>query len=299
MAKFTLFVTALLIAGAAPAAAADAGQIDPPNWGLDRIDQRTLPLDRVYHYSAGAENVTAYVVDSGVRATHQDFGGRAGGGYDFVDNDTDPSDGNGHGTFVAGEIGGAKHGVAKRIKIVPVRVLDNNGAGTETSILAGLDWVTRNARKPAVAVLAFGGPANSKLDAAVQKLIAAGVSVIVASGQSGSDAGLFSPARVPEALTVASTDQQDRVQANANHGPLIDLYAPGVAITSTSNASDTATRTLTGIAAPHVAGAAALFLARVPVASPAQVARFLVADATTGQLTGVPPDTANRLAHVN
>jgi subtilisin family serine protease len=299
MAKLAWLVTALLFAGAVPAAAENAAQPDPPNWGIDRIDQRDLPLDRVYHYTTGAENVTAYVLDSGVRATHQDFGGRVGGGYDFVDNDTDPSDGNGHGTFVAGEIGGAEHGVAKRIKIVPVRVLDNNGAGSDTAILAGLDWVTRNARKPAVAVLAFGGLANAKLDAAVQKLIASGVSVVVASGQSGADAGQFSPARVPEALTVASTDQQDRVQGNANHGPLIDLYAPGVAVTSTWNTGDTATRTLTGIASSHVAGAAALFLARFPAATPAQVARHLVGTATIGRLTGVPTDTANRLLHVN
>jgi subtilisin family serine protease len=296
MVKLAAMVTAFLISGAAQA---PGQQVNPPNWGLDRIDQVSLPLDRIYHYPTTAANVTAYVLDTGVRATHQDFGGRVSGGYDFVDKDTDPSDGNGHGTFVAGMIGGAKYGVAKGIKIVPVRVLDNTGAGTNANILAGIGWVTRNAHKPAVAVMGFGGPRNDAVDAAVQELIASGVSVAVSAGNSSSDTGQFSPARVPEALTVGSSDQQDRAAANSNHGPLLDFYAPGVAVNSAWGTSDTASITLNGIAAPHVAGVAALFLSRVPAATPAQVTRYLVSTSATGQLTGVPLDTANRLIHVN
>jgi subtilisin family serine protease len=276
-------------------------QLNPPSWGLDRIDQRALPLDRVYNYPSDAVNVTAYVLDTGVRATHQDFGGRVRGGYDFVDKDTDPSDGNGHGTFVAGVIGGAKYGVAKGATIVPVRVLNDTGAGAKADILAGIDWVAKNAHKPAIANMSFGGLADDTLDAAVRALIASGVSVSVASGASGTDAGQFSPARVVEALTVASSDQLDRAPSNSNHGPLIDLYAPGVGITSAWSTSDTATVTISGTSAAsaHVAGGAAVFLARFPTATPAQVARHLVATATIGRLAGVPMDTANRLLYVN
>jgi subtilisin family serine protease len=191
--------------------------------------------------------------------------------------------------------------VAKGVTIAPVRVLNNTGAGTNADIIAGIDWVAKNAQKPAVANMSFGGVANDTLDAAVRGLIASGVSVAVASGASGTDAGQFSPARVVEALTIASSDQLDRAPSNSNHGPLIDLYAPGVSITSDWSTNDTASVTISGTSAAsaHVAGGAAVFLGRFPTATPAQVARQLVANATIGRLTGVPADTANRLLSVN
>jgi subtilisin family serine protease len=275
-------------------------QLNPPSWGLDRIDQRRLPLDQRYRFPNTADNVTAYVIDTGVRATHTDFGGRVSGGIDFVDDDNDPNDGNGHGTFIAGIIGGAKFGVAKRISIVPVRVLNNQGSGTIADVIAGINWVTQNARKPAVVNMSLGGPANQALDDAVRAAIAAGITFVVPAGSSRSDAGNFSPARVREAITTAATQQNDCVHTSSNFGPLIDLYAPGVLITSVWATSDTATITISGtsFSSPHVVGGAAMYLSTNPTATPAQVSAFLVRTATTGVLCNVPPNTANRLLFV-
>jgi subtilisin family serine protease len=272
-------------------------QPNPPSWGLDRIDQRNLPLDKLYRYATGAPNVTAYVIDTGVRATHQDFGGRVSGGVDFVDDDNNPTDGNGHGTFIAGIIGGARFGVAKEIRIVPVRVLDNSGAGSMADVIAGVDWVAANARKPAVANMSLGGSANPALDAAVRAAIASGVTFVVAAGSSNSDAGNFSPARVPEAITTAATRIDDCVFPASNFGPLIDLYAPGINITSAWATSDTATVTISGtsFSTPHVVGGAALYLAGAPTATPAQVATALINRSTKNILCNPRPNTPNRL----
>ncbi len=274
-------------------------QVDPPSWGLDRIDQRNLPLDGVYDYPNKAGNVHAYVIDTGVRATHRDFGGRVVPGHDFVDDDTDADDGNGHGTFMAGVLGGTRFGVAKGVTIVPVRVLDANGSGTMADVIAGIDWVTANAVRPAVANMSLGGGPNTALDDAVRTSIASGVSYSVVAGASNSDAGNYSPGRVREAITVGATDRNDCVASFSNYGPALDLYAPGVQITGPWIGSDTATMTLSGSAsAPHVAGGAALYLHDHPAATPAEVAAYLGTTATHGVLCNVPPGTVNSLLHV-
>ncbi len=274
-------------------------QLNPPSWGLDRIDQRRLPLDRLYRYANTADNVTAYVIDTGVRATHADFGGRVSGGVDFVDDDNNPNDGNGHGTFIAGIIGGTQYGVAKKIRIVPVRVLNDAGSGSTADVIAGINWVTANARKPAVVNMSLGGSANVALDNAVRAAIAAGVTFVVPSGSSASNASNFSPARVVEAITTSATRQDDCAFPPSNFGPVVDLYAPGALITSVWATSDTATITISGtsFSSPHVVGGAALYLATHPNATPAQVASALIAASTKGIICNVPPNTANRLLY--
>ncbi|MFE5678106.1 S8 family serine peptidase [Streptomyces erythrochromogenes] len=276
-------------------------QEKPPSWGLDRIDQAATAGDQKYTYpDGGGEGVTAYVIDTGVRTTHKDFGGRATSGFDAIDNDETADDGNGHGTHVAGTIAGASHGVAKKAKVVAVRVLDDNGSGTTEQVVAGIDWVTQNHSGPSVANMSLGGGADEALDAAVKRAIDAGVSFAVAAGNESSDAGQGSPSRVPEALTVASSTEDDQQSDFSNFGSVVDLYAPGSEITSAWNDSDTGVKTISGtsMASPHVAGAAALYLAANPSATPADTAAALTGAATKGAIKNPSSGTANKLLKV-
>ena len=274
-------------------------QQNPPSWGLDRVDQKDLPLDSSYTYSTKADNVTAYVIDTGVRATHETFGGRVSGGKDFIDNDNDPTDENGHGTHVAGTIGGSEYGIAKGVHIVPVRVLDAQGSGTTEQVVAGIDWVANNASGPSVANMSLGGTVDDALDQAVKAAIAKGVTFAVAAGNDGADASESSPARVPEAITVAASDKTDKQASFSNYGSSVDLYAPGVNITSSWGTGDTATNTISGtsMATPHVAGAAALYVASHPDATPAQVSDALTGSATPDKISNATAGTPNKLLY--
>ncbi|WP_432752542.1 S8 family serine peptidase [Streptomyces sp. JL2001] len=278
-----------------------ATQADPPSWGLDRVDQTETAGDSKYTYPDGAgEGVTAYVIDTGVRVGHQDFGGRASDGFDAVENDETAQDGNGHGTHVAGTIAGTAHGVAKKAKIVAVRVLDDNGSGTTEQVVAGIDWVTKNHQGPSVANMSLGGGADPALDDAVRKAIASGVTFAVAAGNESSDASQGSPSRVQEAITVASSTKDDQQSDFSNFGSVVDLYAPGSDITSDWNDSDTGTKTISGtsMATPHVVGAAAVYLAAHPDATPDQVAQALVAGATADKISNPSQGTANKLLKI-
>src|SRR5438477_7659440 len=259
-------------------------QVAPPSWGLDRIDQRSLPLSNSYTYPSTAATVHAYVIDTGIRITHQDFGGRAQYGYDAVDNNTVADDCNGHGTHVAGTVGGTSYGVAKQVQLVAVRVLDCSGSGTYSQIVAGIDWVTAHAVKPAVVNMSLGGPADSFLDDAVSASIASGITYAVAAGNSNTDACGTSPARVPTAITVGATDKTDTRASFSNYGSCVDSFGPGVNITSAAKTSDSATAVMSGtsMATPHVTGAAALLLAANPALRPQQVRDALVSGAVPG-----------------
>ena len=273
-------------------------QVNPPSWGLDRIDQRDLPLNNAYNYDTDGTGVHVYVIDTGIRPTHQDFGGRASIAADFVGDGQNGNDCHGHGTHVAGTLGGTSFGVAKGVTIHAVRVLDCSGLGAFSMVIAGVDWVTANHQSPAVANMSLGGPAFDALDTAVRNSINSGVTYAIAAGGSGTDAGLFSPSRVGEALTVAASDISDVMAGFSNGGTVVDLFAPGVNITSAWIGSDSATNTLSGtsMSTPHVAGAAALYLQSNPGASPASVQVALVNSATLNRISGIfVPGTPNRL----
>ncbi|MFF0066392.1 S8 family peptidase [Streptomyces sp. NPDC005279] len=278
----------------------DATQPSAP-WGLDRIDQSALPLSGTYTYpDTAGSGVTAYVIDTGVRITHKQISGRASYGYDEVDGDSTAQDGNGHGTHVATTIAGSTYGVAKKAKIVAVRVLDDDGSGTTAGVIAGVDWVTANHSGPSVANLSLGGGASTALDTAVKNSIASGVTYAIAAGNEGVDASSSSPARVTQAITVGATSNTDAKASWSNYGRVLDIFAPGVSITAGWNTNDTATSTISGtsMATPHVAGAAAVYLAGHTSATPAQVATALVNGATSGVVTSPGTGSPNKLLKI-
>ncbi|MFB7470498.1 S8 family serine peptidase [Kitasatospora sp. NPDC056184] len=281
---------------------ADGVQAAPESWGLDRIDQRRHPLDQRYTYpDAAGAGVTAYIVDTGVRIASSEFEGRASYGYDAIDNDNVAQDGHGHGTHVAGTVAARNYGVAKAAKIVAVRVLDDYGEGTTEQVVAGIDWVTKHAVRPAVVNMSLGGEVDPVLDAAVAGAVAAGLPYTVAAGNQHADANTHSPARVSSAITVGASDRIDGQASFSNYGPLVDLYAPGVEIESVGLWADLpglgTIMSGTSMAAPHAAGAAALYLASHPAATPAQVSAALTATATTGSLRGLGAGSPDRLLY--
>ncbi len=283
-------------------------QPSPPSYGLDRIDQRVLPLSGSFSTTADGTGVTAYVIDSGILYTHRDFGGRAVKGFDGITANGSAVDCDGHGTHVAGTIGGTAYGVAKKVKLVGVRVLDCNGDGTTESVVAGLDWVVRNhtAGVRAVANMSLGGGKDAALDAAVERAIADGITFAVAAGNDGgllgdllggSNACNHSPARVADALTVGASESDDYIASYSNKGPCVDLFAPGTDIKSDWIDSNIGTNTISGtsMSTPHVVGVAALYLSAVGYRTPAQVNAQLIGTATAGAVQGLSGSTANRL----
>jgi subtilisin family serine protease len=291
------------IATTAEAAPVSVTQAKNLTWGLDRLDQRKLPLSKSYtHKSASA--VTAYVIDTGVRVSHKEFGGRASNGWDFVDGDAVANDCHGHGTHVAGTVGGATYGVAKDAKIVGLRVLGCDGSGSFSDFIAAVDWVTKNAQRPAVANMSLGGPLSKALDAAVKRSVDSGVTYAIAAGNESKNACKGSPAAAPDAITVGAVDSADARPTFSNYGTCLDIFAPGVDIKSAGKGSDTAVKTMSGtsMAAPHVAGAAALVLGAHLDWTPRQVRDDLVANAGAGLVKNPGKGSPNRLlftGHLN
>ncbi|HBK56236.1 MAG TPA: serine protease [Xanthomonadales bacterium] len=268
-------------------------------WGIDRVDQRDRPLNGTYVYDTGASNVRAYVIDTGILASHTDFGGRVSGGATAISDGRGTSDCNGHGTHVAGTIGGATWGIAKQVRLVPVRVFGCTGGAANSTIVSAMDWVRTNHVKPAVVNMSLGGPAASTIDTAANNLINAGVTLVVAAGNDNQNACNFSPARVANAITVGSTTSTDARSSFSNFGTCLDLFAPGSSITSAWWTSNTATNTISGtsMASPHVAGMAAIVLAGNTGASPATVRSTIVTKATTNRLTSIGTGSPNLLLY--
>jgi subtilisin family serine protease len=278
-------------------------QPNPPSWGLDRVDQRSLPLDAKYHYTNTAPRVRAYIIDTGIRYTHQEFGGRAVFGTDTVGGVMPPgSDCNGHGTHVSGTVGGRSVGLTKQVQLVAVRVLNCAGSGSFAQVIAGIDWVTNDVltspvRITAVANMSLGGGFFQPVNDAVTNSIAANVHYSVAAGNSFGDACGFSPASTPRATTVGATDITDTRPAFSNFGPCLDLFGPGVNIYSAYGTADNAYATLSGtsMASPHAAGTAAMWRQRFPSDNATQVATALVANATPGVVVNPGAGSPNLL----
>jgi len=278
---------------------ASVTQSNPPSWGLDRIDQTALPLSNSYSYTTTGAGVTAYIIDTGIRITHTQFGGRASVGFDAIGDGRNGIDCNGHGTHVSGTVGGSTFGVAKGVRLVAVRVLGCTGSGSTSGVIAGVNFVTANHQAGALAVanMSLGGGASTALDTAVRNSIADGVVYAVAAGNSNTNAANSSPARVSQAITVGATTINDQRSSFSNFGSVVDIFAPGSSIVSSWFSSDTATATLSGtsMATPHVAGIAARVLQGSPTLTPAGVRNAIVNAATLNRLAGIPAGTANRL----
>ncbi|MGZ8160721.1 MAG: S8 family peptidase [Methylobacter sp.] len=271
------------------------------SWGEDRIDQRDLPLDKYYGYTYTGTGVKAFIIDTGIRTSHSEFGGRASIGYDSVGDGQNGNDCNGHGTHVAGTIGGDNYGVAKGVSLIAVRVLNCSGSGSISGVIAGVDYVTQNHQpdQASVANMSLGGSASTALDTAVKKSITDGVTYAVAAGNSNQDACRFSPARVSDAITIGATTKTDARASYSNYGACLDMFAPGSGITSAWIGSNTATNTISGtsMATPHAAGIAALYLESDPLAKPATVAAALKSNATSNRLASTGRKSPNLLLY--
>jgi len=269
-------------------------------WGLDRIDQRDRPLNGTYVYDPLAANVRAYIIDSGIRTGHTQFGTRLLSGYSAINDGRGTNDCNGHGTHVAGTVGGTTWGVAKQVRLVPVRVFGCTGGSANSTIIAGIDWVRANRVLPAVANMSLGGPASTATDNATNNLINSGVTVVVAAGNNnGANACNYSPARVANAVTVGSTTSIDARSSFSNIGSCVNIFAPGSSITSAWSTSTSASNTISGtsMASPHVAGAAALYLTNNPSASPATVRNWLYSNSTPNRVSNPGTGSPNRLLY--
>ena len=269
----------------------------PAPWGLDRIDQRALPLSLSYTWGTSGAGVSVYIIDTGIRTTHVDFGGRAVWDFNAVKGNDPDSDCIGHGTHVAGTVGGTTYGVAKGVSLHAVKVLDCTGSGRWSWVIAGIDWVTAHSAKPAVANMSLGGDYNQAANDAVAASVASGVVYAIAAGNSSTNACTFSPASEPTALTVGATTKLDALASYSNTGPCVDLFAPGTSILSDWHTSDTEAVYLSGtsMATPHVTGAAALYLENHPTASSTEVANYLLAAATRDRITSVGTGSPNLL----
>ncbi|HEX6260068.1 MAG TPA: S8 family serine peptidase [Woeseiaceae bacterium] len=270
-------------------------------WGLDRIDQRDRPLNGTFVYTATASNVRAYIIDTGIRLSHNEFGGRASFGANFAGGSND--DCNGHGTHVAGTVGGSTYGVAKQVRLVAVKVLGCSGSGSTSGVVSGIDWVASRRISPAVANMSLGGGASTAIDNAIARATASpsNVTFVVAAGNSSANACNYSPARAPSAVTVGATTSTDARASYSNFGTCLDIFAPGSGITSAWKNTNTATKTISGtsMASPHVAGVAALYLAGAPGASPSQVAGALINNASSGKVSNPGTGSPNRLLFTN
>ncbi|HCJ6434809.1 S8 family peptidase [Acinetobacter baumannii] len=276
----------------------DATTQSNPDWGLDRIDQNALPLNSTYSYLQTGSGTTAYIVDTGILSSHQEFSGRVLSGYTAISDGNGTTDCNGHGTHVAGTVGGTTYGVAKNVNLVPIRILGCDGSGASSNVIAGLDWILKNGKKPAVVNMSLGGEANASLDSAVENLFNNGYVMVVAAGNSNTDACSSSPARVSKAITVAATDSTDTRASYSNYGSCVDIFAPGSQINSSWIGSNTATKVLNGtsMATPHVVGVVAEMLQSTPTATPQTISTDLLNQASNNVVKN-PSGSPNRLLY--